>query len=310
MKVTEGNHCKAEMRNLVGDAPFYLRIEYRKPNVYILFYNEDTKSFQSCVSLTQELDFDGLFAVTAGTSITNPDKVYLDSFALYNPEEKVAISHNQHFHDAHKRKAKHDMADFDHDKHIKDLIHNEKSFFNKEMFGEENLIDMIPMQLSMTKEKMSAVLKEMYNNINYYNQITSPLHNHKTFDQQVGLVQDIEKNMTKLSNGMDSVKTQLDDLFGKMHTEADNYFKENDPNMELDTEQKSEMYEDATAELIKSIATIRKKFSVIDRKVEELGEHTDDLHSSTDKLEDLYVKDIEQRKKWIAEHPNVKSTTS
>lgn len=79
------------------------------------------------------------------------------------------------------------MADFvhnfDHDTHIKDLIHNEKSFFNKEMFGEENLMDMIPMQLSMTKEKMSQVLKEMYNNINYYNQITSPLHNHKTFDQ-------------------------------------------------------------------------------------------------------------------------------
>lgn len=116
--------------------------------------------------------------------------------------------------------------------------------------------------------------------------------------------------MTKLSNGMDSVKTQLDDLFGKMHAEADNHFKENDPNLELDTEQKSEMYEDATAELIKSIATIRKKFGVVDRKVDELGEHTEDLHSSTDKLENLYVKDIEQRKKWIAEHPNVKSTTS
>jgi len=95
-----------------------------------------------------------------------------------------------------------------------------------------------------------------------------------------------------------------------MHDEADTYFKENDPNMELDTQQKSEMYEDATAELIKSIAIIRKKFTVIDRKVEELGEHTDELHSSTDKLENLYVKDIEQRKKWIAEHPNVKSTTS
>ena len=78
-----------------------------------------------------------------------------------------------------------------------------------------------------------------------------------------------------------------------MHTEADNYFKENDPNLELDSQQKSEMYEDTTSELIKSIAIIRKKFGVIDRKVEELGEHTDDMHSSTDKLEALYVKDIE-----------------
>ena len=75
------------------------------------------------------------------------------------------------------------MADFDSDKHIKDLIQNEKSIFNKEMFGEENLIDMIPTKKKKKKKKMSTVLKEMYNNINYYNQITSPLHNHKTFDQ-------------------------------------------------------------------------------------------------------------------------------
>jgi len=52
--------------------------------------------------------------------------------------------------------------------HIKDLIHNDNSFFNKEIFGEENMIDMLPTQLSMTKETMSRVLKEMYNNINYY----------------------------------------------------------------------------------------------------------------------------------------------
>ena len=28
--------------------------------------------------------------------------------------------------------------------HVKDLIHNDLSFFNKDTFGEENLIDMIP----------------------------------------------------------------------------------------------------------------------------------------------------------------------
>jgi len=58
--------------------------------------------------------------------------------------------------------------------------------------------------------------------------------------------------------------------------------------------------------LKKGLEMVRKKFTVIDRKVEELGEHTDDLHSSADKLEQLYIKDIEQRKKWIQEHPNVK----
>lgn len=75
--------------------------------------------------------------------------------------------------------------------------------------------------------------------------------------------------------------------------EADSYFQHHDRNLELDPEQKSEMFEDATAMLKKGLEMIRKKFSVIDRKVEELGDHTDDLHSSADKLEQLYVKDIE-----------------
>ena len=68
------------------------------------------------------------------------------------------------------------------------------------------------------------------------------------------------------------------------------------------------MFEDASLMLKKALETIRKKFTVIDRKVEELGAHTDDIHASADKLEQLYIKDIEQRKRWIAEHPTMKST--
>jgi len=51
------------------------------------------------------LDYDGMFALTAGTGIMNSDHVYVDSFALYNPEEKVSLAHNQHYHEAHKKKS-------------------------------------------------------------------------------------------------------------------------------------------------------------------------------------------------------------
>ena len=43
---------------------------------------------------------------------------------------------------------------------------------------------------------------------------------------------------------------------------------------------------------------VRKKFTVIDKKVEEMGEITDDLHSTTDKLEELYERDIKQREEY------------
>lgn len=60
------------------------------------------------------------------------------------------------------------MAAFAHDHHVKDLIHNDKSFFNKEQFGEENLIAMLPEQLSALKNLMFDALQEMNSNIIYF----------------------------------------------------------------------------------------------------------------------------------------------
>ena len=34
----------------------------------------------------KELDFEGIFVITAGTSMRNPDRVFIDQFAVYNPE--------------------------------------------------------------------------------------------------------------------------------------------------------------------------------------------------------------------------------
>jgi len=50
--------------------------------------------------------------LTGASGLNNPDHIYIESFAMYDPTERVAESHNQRFHDAHKRKATHDMAQF------------------------------------------------------------------------------------------------------------------------------------------------------------------------------------------------------
>jgi len=47
------------------------------------------------------------------------------------------------------------------------------------------------------------------------------------------------------------------------------------------------------AEFESSINTITKKFAVVDRKLEAMGDLTDEFHKSTDELEELYKKDIE-----------------
>ena len=159
MKIKGEKNCKANFRNLDGDSFFHFRVEYAHPTISVFIYNYDADTFESCFSIEHEMDFQGIFLITGNSGIYNPDQIIIDSFAIYNPHEKVAASHNKHFHEAHKRKASRDMEKFRHDHITTDLLHSTKSFFNKETFGEENLLDMLPNQLSMTKKAMSESLK-------------------------------------------------------------------------------------------------------------------------------------------------------
>jgi hypothetical protein len=52
------------------------------------------------------------------------------------------------------------------------------------------------------------------------------------------------------------------------------------------------------ADFKQSLKLVMNKFSVIDKKVDELGQITDDFHYSTDKLEALFMRDIDKRKKY------------
>ena len=112
MKLKGEKNCKANFRNLDGEKFFHFRVEYTKPTIAVYTYNYDADTFESCFTMDFEMDFNGIFMVTGNSGIYNPDSIVIDSFALYNPQEKVSAAHNQHFHEAHKKKATHDMAKF------------------------------------------------------------------------------------------------------------------------------------------------------------------------------------------------------
>ena len=59
------------------------------------------------------MDFKGVFMLTSNSGTRDPDHYYIDSFAFYDRHESVSEGHNKHFHEAHKKKAIHDMAVFD-----------------------------------------------------------------------------------------------------------------------------------------------------------------------------------------------------
>jgi hypothetical protein len=187
-----------------------MRIEYHKPEVYVLFYDYKKEDFEQCFSFEAPLDYPGVWLLTAGNGPKNPDHVYIDSFAIYNTEEKVSEGHNQHIHDAHKKKALRDMKQFDLTHKVTDLLHDENKWFNKKQFDEEILMDMLPDQLTFTKQTMSTVLREMYNNLNYYYKVTGPLHTSKNYTEQVQLVMSVMSNLTKLQSDMDAAYSELE----------------------------------------------------------------------------------------------------
>jgi len=51
-----------------------------------MFLDRDAgDQWRTCLTMEKELDFNGAFLITAGSAIRNPDRVFVETFALYNP---------------------------------------------------------------------------------------------------------------------------------------------------------------------------------------------------------------------------------
>ena len=66
----------------------------------------------------------------------------------------------------------------------------------------------------------------MYNNLNYYYQLTDPLHNTKSHTEQENLILGISSNLTTLDQDMDATKERLDEIERSLHSHADAHFYE------------------------------------------------------------------------------------
>ena len=84
---------------------------------------------------------------------------------------------NKDYHKKHKRNALAEMAEFDSTRLVSDLIHTSEFGNKKHDFGdEENLLDMLPTQLTITKNSLTELLQNMYSNYNYFYKVIGPLH--------------------------------------------------------------------------------------------------------------------------------------
>jgi hypothetical protein len=65
------------------------------------------------------------------------------------------------------------------------------------------------------------------------------------------------------------------------------------------------MWEEAMAEFRRSIKLIKSKLGLLETKTNDITKFTKDFHLQTDQLEKLYLRDIEQRKKYFLEHERI-----
>ena len=110
MKIRDENNCKVKFRNLENNQHFHFRMEYFAPTVSLYWWNQVTSAFEFCAKVEKEMDWNGAFLLSASSGMRNPDRYFVESFALYDPSTKVEASANEHFHESHKKKSVHDIA--------------------------------------------------------------------------------------------------------------------------------------------------------------------------------------------------------
>ena len=104
---------------------------------------------------------------------------------------------------------------------------------------------------------------------------------------------------------MDDIKGRLDEYEQGLHNDAEDYIKKGDYYMQMSGEQKDELFEESIVEFEKSLQLALKKLSIMKTKVTEMTDIMSDFEASTGKLEALYIKDIDQRKQYYLDHPNL-----
>ena len=71
----------------------------------------DSGKYEKCFSIQDaNLDYDGIWLLSAGNGVSNPDLITVEQFALYNPDKKVAESENQKVISRHKKDANYYMS--------------------------------------------------------------------------------------------------------------------------------------------------------------------------------------------------------
>lgn len=75
----------------------------------------------------------------------------------------------------------------------------------------------------------------MVENFNHYFMITQPLHSHRTYEDQINMINDMIRNMTYLSEDMELVDSQMHLVEEDLHKKAKSHFEKFEETKSMDS---------------------------------------------------------------------------
>lgn len=110
-------------REVTGrDLPYSLiRVEYEQKAITVSVYDHGAKQYTHCFTHQVDLDYEGLFAVSASSSTQAPQYNYVRSIKAY---DQAVVSTSHHFMDSHRVKAENESWSSKVVDVVKDIIHD------------------------------------------------------------------------------------------------------------------------------------------------------------------------------------------
>ena len=98
-----------------------MRLEYGDKALTVSVWDHDAKQYNHCFTQQIDLDYEGIFAISASSGTQSPQYNLINSFKLYD-QKTVSTSH--HFMDSHRVKAENESWSTTVLDVVKDLIHD------------------------------------------------------------------------------------------------------------------------------------------------------------------------------------------
>eukprot|EP00347_Sterkiella_histriomuscorum_P011627 403371726 len=214
--VNSKNHCYRTYRNLPEDVYMKVRIKYENGLISVSTFDQATNQFEDCTQYQidpRKMNYEGYFALAAGSGLQYQDYVYIKSFKLFQPGH---VAENHHFQQARRAKSTKEAINNLMKQEVKNMFEQVHNTSNQEVNQADHknmsqFFSLIPhkhMNLSHTLEKV--IVHEDVNQQRYMALVQS-------LPQKTAFTNQMEK-VYIFKNALNTITFEVDQQMNKLMT--------------------------------------------------------------------------------------------